>query len=312
IVNDTDTDNLDAVAGSITVDLVLDDANSAADISGTTNDVPAGSTITLLLTDANGTQITVPNVTVDANGNYSIDGVDVSGLVDGDITVTATATDNNGNIVNDTDTDNLDAIEGLITVDLALNDNGATADISGTTTDVPAGSTVTLVLTDANGTQITVPNVTVDANGNYSIDGVDVSGLVDGDITVTATATDNNGNIVNDTDTDNLDAVAGSITVDLVLDDANSTADISGTTTDVPAGSTVTLVLTDANGTQISVPNVTVDANGNYSIDGVDISGLVDGDITVTATATDNNGNIVNDTDTDNLDAVAGSITVDL
>ncbi|MCL1144127.1 Ig-like domain-containing protein [Shewanella gaetbuli] len=312
IVNDTDTDNLDAIEGLITVDLALNDNGATADISGTTTDVPAGSTVTLVLTDANGTQITVPNVTVDANGNYSIDGVDVSGLVDSDITVTATATDNNGNIVNDTDTDNLDAVAGSITVDLVLDDANSAADISGTTTDVPAGSTITLVLTDANGTQISVPNVTVDANGNYSIDGVDVSGLVDGDITVTATATDNNGNIVNDTDTDNLDAVAGSITVDLVLDDANSAADISGTTTDVPAGSTVTLVLTDANGTQISVPNVTVDANGNYSIDGVDVSGLVDGDITVTATATDNNGNIVNDTDTDNLDAVAGSITVDL
>ncbi|WP_351011988.1 hypothetical protein, partial [Shewanella sp. S1-58-MNA-CIBAN-0166] len=87
------------------------------------------------------------------------------------------------------------------------------------------GSTVTLVLTDANGTQVTVPNVTVDANGNYSIAGVDVSTLVDGDITVSATALDNNGNSVNDTDVDNLDATAGNITVDLVLNDSGATAD---------------------------------------------------------------------------------------
>ncbi|MCC4834989.1 hypothetical protein LMH66_20390, partial [Shewanella sp. 10N.7] len=74
-----------------------------------------------------------------------------------------------------------------------------------------------------------------------SIDGVDISGLVDGDITVDASAVDQNGQTVTDADTDNMDATAGSIDVALTINDGAETADISGTTTDVAPNSTVTL-----------------------------------------------------------------------
>ncbi|MDW4818330.1 RTX toxin, partial [Shewanella fidelis] len=120
---------------------------------------------------------------------------------DGDITVNASAEDRNGNQVNDSDTDNMDATDGALTVALTINDNAETASISGTTTDVAPGSTVTLTLTDSAGTVQVVTGVTVNADGSYAIDGVDISGLVDGDITVNASAEDRNGNSVNDSDT---------------------------------------------------------------------------------------------------------------
>ncbi|MEZ9165460.1 hypothetical protein AB4092_21225, partial [Shewanella sp. 10N.286.55.A9] len=104
-----------------------------------------------------------------------------------------------------------------------------------------------------------------------------ISGLVDGDITVDAQAVDQNGQTVTDADTDNMDATAGSIDVALTINDGAETADISGSTTDVAPNSTVTLTLTDSAGTVQVITGVTVDANGDYSIDGVDISGLVDG-----------------------------------
>ncbi|MDO6613942.1 hypothetical protein Q4532_21050, partial [Shewanella sp. 7_MG-2023] len=299
-------------AGSIDVALVINDGAETADISGSTTDVAPNSTVTLTLTDSAGTVQVITGVTVDANGDYSIDGVDISGLVDGDITVDAQAVDQNGQTVTDADTDNMDATAGSIDVALTINDGAETADISGTTTDVAPNSTVTLTLTDSAGTVQVITGVTVDANGDYSIDGVDISGLVDGDITVDASAVDQNGQTVTDADTDNMDATAGSIDVALTINDGAETADISGTTTDVAPNSTVTLTLTDSAGTVQIITGVTVDANGDYSIDGVDISGLVDGDITVDAQAVDQNGQTVTDADTDNMDATPGSIDVAL
>ncbi|MDO6613562.1 Ig-like domain-containing protein, partial [Shewanella sp. 1_MG-2023] len=252
----------------------------------------------------------ITGVTVDANGDYSIDGVDISGLVDGDITVDAQAVDQNGQTVTNDDTDNMDATPGSIDVALVINDGAETADISGTTTDVAPNSTVTLTLTDSAGTVQIITGVTVDANGDYSIDGVDISGLVDGDITVDASAVDQNGQTVTDADTDNMDATAGSIDVALVINDGAETADISGTTTDVAPNSTVTLTLTDSAGTVQIITGVTVDANGDYSIDGVDISSLVDGDITVDASAEDRNGNTVVADAIDNLDATSPTLDI--
>ena len=43
----------------------------------------------------------------------------------------------------------------------------------------------------ADGGTPVVVTTTVDADGNYSLPGVDVSGLVDGELTVTATAQSN-------------------------------------------------------------------------------------------------------------------------
>ncbi|WP_080916993.1 hypothetical protein [Shewanella japonica] len=50
-----------------------------------------------MITDIAGTSITIADVAVNADGTYSVDNVDLSTLVDGDITVVATATDSNGN-----------------------------------------------------------------------------------------------------------------------------------------------------------------------------------------------------------------------
>ncbi|MCK8047395.1 Ig-like domain-containing protein, partial [Shewanella sp. 1CM18E] len=311
-VNDEATDNMDATDGALTVALTVDDNAETANISGTTTDVAPDSTVTLTLTDSAGNVQQVTGVTVNDDGTYSIDGVDISGLVDGDIKVEASAEDRNGNTVNDEATDNMDATDGALTVALTVDDNAETANISGTTTDVAPGTTVTLTLTDSAGNVQQVTGVTVNADGTYSIDGVDISGLVDGDITVNASAEDRNGNTVNGSDTDNMDATDGALTVALTVDDNAETANISGTTTDVAPGSTVTLTLTDSAGNVQQVTGVTVNDDGTYSIDGVDISGLVDGDITVNASAEDRNGNTVNDEATDNMDATDGALTVAL
>ncbi|MCL1047565.1 retention module-containing protein, partial [Shewanella electrodiphila] len=173
------------------------------------------------------------------------------------------------------------ADDGQITVNLVIDENNL-GDISGTSQDIPAGSTVTLTLTDSAGNTIVIEDVVVNADGTYSVDDVDLSALVDGDITIVANATDANGNPISANDTEALDATAGAITVDLVIDE-NNLADISGTSQDIPAGGTVTLTLTDSAGNTIVIEDVVVNADGTYSVDDVDLSALVDGDITIVA-----------------------------
>src|SRR3546814_10690756 len=58
----------------------------------------------------------------------------------------------------------------------------------------------------------------------------------------------------------------------------------------------VAITVTDQVGNEVPA-TATVQPDGSYSID-ADLSGLIDGPLTVAATATDNNGNPVDSTDT--------------
>ncbi|WP_137223424.1 hypothetical protein [Shewanella sp. MEBiC00475] len=248
---------------------------------------------------------------VNADGSYSVDNVDISALVDGEITVDARHLTSKNPLTAD-DAEELDATAGNLTVDLVLDNANDQADITGTSQDIPTGGTVDLVLTDVDGNTIEINDVAVNADGSYSVDNVDISALVDGEITVDATATDSNNNPLTADDAEELDATAGNLTVDLVLDNANDQADITGTSQDIPTGGTVDLVLTDVDGNTIEINDVAVNADGSYSVDNVDISALVDGEITVDASASDSNGNPLTADDAEELDATAGNLTVDL
>ncbi|MGP8292540.1 Ig-like domain-containing protein, partial [Vreelandella zhanjiangensis] len=98
-------------------------------------------------------------------------------------------------------------------------------------------------------------------------------------------------------------------TITVSLDDVNSTnvtaAPISGTTTGVEEGQTVTLVISDGNDATADVTvTATVDADGNYQTT-ADLSTLNQGDLSVTATVEDQAGNQAQGTDDANLDTVA-------
>ncbi|MFP3700812.1 hypothetical protein SB758_35640, partial [Burkholderia sp. SIMBA_013] len=85
-------------------------------------------------------------------------------------------------------------------------------------------------------------------------------------------------------------------------------ATIIGTSADLPEGTEVAIIITDANGDTVET-TATVDANGNDSVD-ADVSGLVDGELIIGVSATDNNGEDVTATGTVELDNVEGSLTV--
>ncbi|MBU5694010.1 Ig-like domain-containing protein, partial [Vibrio cholerae] len=123
--------------------------------------------------------------------------------------------------------------------------NDTTPTITGTT-DAPAGSTVTLVVTDADGNEQTL-TATVQPDGSYSVDVT--TPLAEGDYQVTASVTDLAGNTGTATDNGSVDVTAPVITVDAPDNTNDTTPTITGTT-DAPAGSTVTLVVTDADGNE--------------------------------------------------------------
>ena len=295
---------VDLTAPVITVSAPDNTNDRTPTLTGTT-DAPAGSTVTLVVTDANGNQQTL-TATVQPDGSFSVDVT--TPLAEGGYQVTASVTDPAGNTGTATDDGSVDTTAPIVTVNAPDNTNDNTPTITGTT-DAAPGSTVTLTVTDANGNQQTL-TATVQPDGSYSADVV--TPLPDGGYDVTASVTDPAGNRGTSSDDGSVDTTAN-ITVS--LDDVNA-ANVANTpisgTSDVGPGRTVTLVISDATGKSVTVTAVT-DADGNYQTS-ADLSGLADGNLTVVASVTDAAGNPASATDdTTLLDTTPpdASITLD-
>ncbi|MFM5568851.1 retention module-containing protein, partial [Aeromonas veronii] len=280
-------------------------------LTGTT-DAPAGSTVTLLVTDANGNQQTLTAI-VTPSGTFTVDVV--TPLAEGSYTVTATVTDPAGNTGSATDSGSVDVTAPVITVDAPDNTNDTTPTITGTSNAVP-GSTVTLVVTDANGTQQTL-TTTVQPGGGYSVDVT--TPLAEGSYQVTASVTDPAGNTGTATDDGSVDSKAPDLAINL---DANITADdvinaaesgqqipVSGTVTgEFKEGDTVTLTV---NNTAYTGP---VDADGRFTILVAGSDLVADGNKTIDAsvTSTDAAGNSATATDSEGYDVDTDLPSIDL
>ncbi|MCR3965253.1 retention module-containing protein, partial [Aeromonas veronii] len=291
----------DGVPPSITVNAPDNTNDTTPTITGTT-DAPAGSTVTLVVTDANGNQQTL-TATVQPDGSYSVDVT--TPLAEGSYTVTATVTDPAGNSGSATDSGSVDVTAPVITVDAPDNTNDTTPTITGTTNAVP-GSTVTLVVTDANGTQQTL-TATVQPGGGYSVDVT--TPLAEGSYQVTASVTDPAGNTGSATDNGSVDVTAPVITVDAPDNTNDTTPTITGKT-DAVEGSTVTIVVTDAKGDKQTL-SATVDKNGNYSVDVT--TPLAEGSYKADASVTDlagNTGKAMDDGSVDVTATAAPTVTI--
>ncbi|WP_303846399.1 retention module-containing protein, partial [Aeromonas sobria] len=266
-----------------------------------TTDAPVGSVVTLLVTDANGNQQTLTAV-VTPGGTFTVDVI--TPLAEGSYTVTATVTDPAGNTGSATDDGSVDVTAPVITVDAPDNTQDTTPTITGTTNAIP-GSTVTLVVTDANGTQQTL-TATVQPGGGYSVDVT--TPLAEGSYKVDASVTDPAGNTGTATDNGSVDVTAPVITVDAPDNTNDTTPTIIGTT-DAPAGSTVTLVVTDASGNQQTLTAI-VQPGGGYSVDVT--TPLAEGRYKADASVTDPAGNTGTATDNGSVDTVAPALSIDL
>ncbi|MDO6534141.1 Ig-like domain-containing protein, partial [Alteromonas stellipolaris] len=295
-----DGGNIDTTAPVLSLNPQGTGNDETPNISGST-DLATGSTVTLTITDSSGNTQTF-NVIVDSNGDFSADVPDA--ILDGSYTVTASASDDAGNTTTTSDTGTLDTSAPALTLEAQAPVSDTTPTILGTT-DLPAGSTVTLFVTDSAGNTQTFTAL-VDASGNFSADVP--APLAEGDYSVTATATDSNGNSASVTDNNGIvDTVAPVISLDALGSNNDTTPTISGTT-DLAAGETVTLSITDNAGNNQTV-TATVDANGNFTVDV--LAALAEGDYTVAATATDDAGNSASANATGTIDTTAPTLTLD-
>ncbi|MFZ8198846.1 BapA/Bap/LapF family large adhesin [Alteromonas portus] len=295
-----DGGNIDTTAPVLTLNPQGTGNDETPNISGST-DLAPGSTVTLTVTDSAGNTQTFDAI-VDANGDFSADVPNA--IPDGSYTVTASASDDAGNTTTTSDTGTLDTSAPALTLDAQVTVSDTTPTISGTT-DLPAGSTVTLFVTDSAGNTQTFTAL-VDASGNFSADVP--APLAEGDYSVTATATDSNGNSASVTDNNGIvDTVAPVISLDALGSNNDTTPTISGNT-DLAAGESVTLSITDNAGNTQTV-TATVDANGNFTFDVP--AALAEGDYTVTATATDDAGNSASVNATGTIDTTAPNLTLD-
>ncbi|MDF4221867.1 Ig-like domain-containing protein [Maribacter sp. M208] len=291
----------------ITTPIEGDDIVNAAEdndvtISGTTTGVEDGQTVTVTFSDGTNTVTTTATVTGNA---WTAADADISGLTNGTITVTADVTDVAGNPATDNDPVTLE--NSVPTIDIttpiegdnivnASEDNDVT--ISGTTTDVEDNQTVTVTFSDGTNTVTTTATVTGNA---WTAADADISGLTNGSITVTADVTDVAGNPATDNDPVTLDNTLPTIDITTPIegDDVVNAAEdgdvtISGTTTDVEDGQTVNVTFSDGTNTVITTATVT---GNTWTAADADISGLINGTITVTADVTDVAGNPATDND---------------
>ncbi|MDG1469953.1 MAG: Ig-like domain-containing protein [Ascidiaceihabitans sp.] len=265
---------------------------------GSTVDVTFGGTTLPAVVDSQGVWSVVFPSSAIATGEY-------------DATVTAVATEANGNSATTTGTIHVDTIsEVSVSTSTVAGDgtiNGAEQAAGVTLTGTAqAGSTVDVTFGS------TTLAATVDANGNWSVD-FPPSAIATGEYeaTVTAVATDANGNVSASTGTIQVDTFVNTFGYTSTSGGAdgviNATEAQSGliVTGNAEAGSTVSVVLGGV--TQVAMVNADGSWTATYSA-----SQLAPGTYStdMVATATDAAGNTSTITQTVNVDTEAGSLTI--
>ena len=281
---------VDTVAGDDVLNTIEHAQNLI--VSGTSDGLAPGTALTVTV---NGKDYAA-TVLADGTWRAAIPSTDVSAWPEGTVKISVTGDSAAGNPI----IISHDVTVDLATVAISINalatddvinaaEKGADLVLSGVTTNVEAGQTVTISL---NGRIYTT---TVDDSGNwtYTVPSADLAGLKDGDASVQVSVTNVNGNSASASREYSVDATAPSVTINTIATDdilnaseAQSDLAISGTST-AEAGQTVTVSL---NGKDYTT---TVSANGSWTLNvpAADLAGLTDGSVTVTASVSDKAGN---------------------
>ncbi|MFA1017328.1 Ig-like domain-containing protein [Enterobacter sp. SAT-E-asb] len=309
--------DLSAVAISINPiasDDVINAAEKGADLvlSGSTTNVEENQTVTITFGGKSYT------TTVDASGNWTatVPSADLGSLKDGDASVQVSVTNVNGNSASAGREYSVDATAPTVSIEIISDNNIINAAeaqqdlvINGVT-NAEAGQTVTVTL---NGVDYTT---TVQANGSWgvTVPSADLSGITDGNYTVSAAVSDKAGNPAS-ADRDVLvDTTVPQLTIHTVSDDdvINSAEHaqaliVTGSVTGAAAGDVVTVTL---NGKSYTA---TLDASGNWSVGvpAADVTALAAGDHAITAALTDKAGNSNSATHGVEVNLTAPGLTID-
>ncbi|MFV0107618.1 Ig-like domain-containing protein [Enterobacter ludwigii] len=293
---------VDTVAGDDVINSIEHGQNLI--VSGSSDGLAAG---TMLTVTVNG-KTYAASVLADGTWNAAVPAADVSAWPEGTVKITVTGDSPTGNPM----TISHDVTVDLATVAISINaiatddvinaaEKGTDLVLSGATTNVEAGQTVSLAMGGK------IYTTTVDASGNwtYTVPSADLAGLKEGDASVQVSVTNVNGNSASAGREYSVDTTAPSVTIntlaaDDILNATEAKADltVSGTST-AEAGQTVTVSL---NGKDYTT---TVGADGNWTLDvpAADLAALTDGSVTVTAAVSDKAGNPA---------SVAHNLTVDV
>ncbi|MFY0601716.1 MAG: DUF1573 domain-containing protein, partial [Cyclobacteriaceae bacterium] len=278
--------------------------DNTVQVEGTT-DAEDGRTVTLVFSDGSN-EVTKSTTVVSGEWEFNTGNantINVSGLDDGNaLTLTATVQDVAGNAGSDVENFSLDktasiGIDATLMTDNIISDSEKTlVEVSGTTIDVETGRTVTIVIDDSNALTAAVnANTTVQADGSWMTSSIDVSDLDDGTLSINASLTDVAGNPASATRNIEYDILT-TITIGspVTADELRVNADeseafvISGSTTDVETGQSVSISFTDGLTTILASAVV---SSGNWTSVGTDISSFPEGTLNVSVSVVDIAGN---------------------
>ncbi|BED23435.1 hypothetical protein VEE46_32030 [Escherichia coli] len=281
-------------------------------ISGTVTGAQAGDIVTVTLNNVDYTTV------VDGSGNWSL-GVPasvVSGLVDGSYPVNVSVTDRAGNTGSQSLTVTVNTAAPEISINTIAGDDvinasekGADVQITGTS-DQPAGTAITVTLNGQNYA------ATTDASGNWSVTvpASAVTALGQANYTVTAAVTSSIGNSATASHNVLVDSALPGVTINPVATDdiinaaeAGGAQTISGQVTGAAVGDTVTVTL----GGNTYTTTVQANLSWSVSVSAEDIQALGNGDLTVSASVTNQNGNTGSGTRDITIDANLPGLRVD-
>ncbi|WP_370964939.1 Ig-like domain-containing protein [Enterobacter wuhouensis] len=281
-------------------------------LTGKVANAAAGDTVTIIL----GGQSYTATVQDDLTWSLPLSETQLTALGNGELTVSASVTNAHGNTGASSMDFTIDAQLPGLRIDTVAGDDviniiehGQNLIVSGSSTDLASGSTVTLTI---NGKDYSA-TVLADGTWQAAVPAADVSQWADGSLDIKASAQDASGNPVNigtvvDVDLAPVAISINSVTDDNVLNAAEKGQDLvlSGTTSNVEAGQTVTITFAGKTYT------TTVDANGDWTwtVPSADLSGLKDGDASVQVSVTNVNGNAASSAQEFSVDTAAPTVTI--
>src|SRR5208282_3408598 len=290
------TGELEATAGTLTID--------GGSISNNRELLATGSGTTLILESLTVTNSATANVEVDAGATLDLESATISGgivTVDGLLDSTGTSAIDGAAITIAATTGELEATAGTLTID-----GGS---ISNNRELLATGSGTTLILESLTVTNSATANVEVDAGATLDLESATISGgivTVDGLLDSTGTSAIDGAAITIAATTGELEATAGTLTID--------GGSISNNRELLATGSGTTLILESLTVTNSATANVEVDAGATLDLESATISGgivTVDGLLDSTGTSAIDGAAITIAATTGELEATAGTLTID-
>ncbi|WP_423742931.1 Ig-like domain-containing protein [Enterobacter roggenkampii] len=301
---------IDTLAGDNIVNAA--EVSAGQTLTGKVTNAAPGDTVTITL----GGQTFTATVQDDLTWSLPLTQSQLTALGNGDLTVSASVTNAHGNTGSSSLDFTIDAQLPGLRIDTVAGDDvinviehAQNLIVSGTSTDLAAGSAVTVTI---NGKAYSA-TVLADGTWQAAVPAADVSQWADGSLDIKASAQDASGNpvaigTVVDVDLAPVAITISSVTDDNVLNAAEKGQDLvlSGTSSHVEAGQTVTITFAGKTYT------TTVDANGNWTwtVPAADLSGLKDGDASVQVSVTNVNGNAASSAQAFSVDTTAPTVTI--